>query len=64
MKQIIKFLKYLDLKEGIKTMLEYEQEERDYLGIPGKVKKSLKDWYKMIRYYILSDWEVFKGFQG
>lgn len=63
MKNIIKFVKDLDLKELIKVQKEYEAEEREYLGIQEVPKKSIKDKVKMIKYLILSDYEVWKGSQ-
>ena len=63
MKNIIKFVKDLDLKELIKVQKEYDAEEREYLGIQEVPKKSIKDKVKMIKYLILSDYEVWKGSQ-
>ena len=63
MKNIIKFVKELDLKELIRVHEEIEQEEREYLGIDEVPKKSFKDKVKMIKYLILSEYEVWKDSQ-
>ena len=63
MKGIIKFARGLDLKELIRVQEETEAEEREYLGIQEVPKKSIGDKLRMIRYLILSDYEVWKGSQ-
>lgn len=63
MKSIIKFIKRLDLKELIRVQQETEAEEREYLGIQGVPKKSIGGKLRMIKYLILSDYEVWKGSQ-
>ena len=63
MKSIIKFARSLDLKELIRVQRETEAEEREYLGIHEMPKKSIGDKLRMIRYLILSDYEVWKGSQ-
>ena len=60
MKSIIKFARSLDLKELIKVQKENEAEEREYLGIHEMPKKNIKDKFRMIKYLILSDYEVWK----
>ena len=63
MKSIIKFARGLDLKELIRVQKETEAEEREYLGIQEVPKKSIGDKIRMIKYLILSDYEVWKGSQ-
>lgn len=63
MKNIIKFMKDLDLKELIRVQKENEAEEREYLGIQEVPKKSIKDKVKMIKYLIMSEYEVWKESQ-
>ena len=63
MKSIIKFARSLDLKELIRVQKETEAEEREYLGIREVPKKSIGDKIRMIKYLILSDYEVWKGSQ-